>query len=176
MTGDKAISPAALRKHLTDNRGAVSAILDQHQEARLRRILVEAEKANAVHTATVGGGSDTFENASMMTSIVGRVIGARIASVVAPGSQSLQAAQMGSKLGLRFVESLSIGQANALIEQAMLDPKVLKDLLTRPTNLEGGQRVLVEKLRSHLAAAGMPTPENEDQSDFKHEHKFRRPE
>lgn len=155
-TEQMALNTRALHQYLETQKPVLDAVLLPEQNARLRQILTEAQKVQRSLDSSIGGGSDTFENASVLTTTIARVLGAKIGANVARGSGygAIQIPGMFARMGQRFVESLNREQAMALIEEAMLNPKVMRDLLERPTGSAEHQAALVRRLHAHLLAAG----------------------
>jgi len=143
------LSPNKMRKFLQSNRKNFvrSGLYSEAELTRIEKIIKAAEFVNRSTTTGLTGGSDTAVNMTVF-GIIGRVAGARVGRIFG----TIQSAGLGARLGARIANAIGGQRANALLEQALIDPDVARTLLLRVT--AATTPVITRRLRGHLLNLG----------------------
>lgn len=152
FAGNKSFSPAGFQKFVRDNDDLLRVIYrddPQHLEqiGRIRDAL--RDQARAETASKVGTGSDTAQNQGAKQ-LAGK--GALLVLDVAVGAPVGHGARIARDAAQAMGLMLGRGEkVERLLIDAMLDPKLARDLLTRAESRRG--TIAMERLRNYLAQA-----------------------
>ena len=99
-----------------------------------------------------------IEDPNALSDLLIRTLGARVATsnpIVKGAGTSLIAAQAGSKFLRKFFYKLPSKRAMDVLNQAVLDPELMKVLLLKPTTAKEARNV-ERRIRAYMLAAGVP--------------------
>ena len=164
-TGNQGLSGNKMLTMLKKHEASARELLTPGELKRFKRIGVELQRINKAQAAKSAKGGVIDDNASMMLSVVVRIIGAKAGANLAQGGAGLQAAAIGSKTAMDKIKSLVNDDARSLLIEAIEDPKKMTVLLNRidtktaPEVIKSINSVLGGQ--AAIAAAERPIP-NED--------------
>lgn len=149
--GSLFVSPPKLRRFFRTNTKSFidSKLYTKTEMVQLDEVIRVAEILNRSTGVGAAGGSDTALKTVSLFGIMGRTGGAFVGR---RAGRTLIAASLGAKLGERLADFIGIDTSRELLEQALFDPKVARDLLTRVT--PANERIVGQRLRAHLANLG----------------------
>lgn len=137
-------------------------VLSDAQKANLRKLDQAAGLLNPVKTP---GGTPNVKNVvtnSVLVSLMARAASSRIGTFFASGENALIVASAAARAGQDIVNRLPSAQARALIEQALVDPDLMADLL-QPTIAKNPQAV-EGIIRGHLYTLGFRATDNNQET------------
>lgn len=154
------LSPIKLRTFFTQNKKRFldSGLYSKAELEQVDKIIRVSEVVNRSTGSGLVGGSDTAASlqAVMDTNafdLIGRVAGARAGRIFGTIQSAGIGAQRGRGIARRIGDLLFSKEKRALLlEQALFDPEVARDLLIRVTDDNKG--VVTRRLRAHLANLG----------------------
>jgi len=161
LVGTSETLDGVLSKNVDLRRG-FELVLSNNQRTQLRRL----QKANGLLTsqsdrAAASNVADVFDS-SGLTQILARIVGIRVAGVVAPsGPGALAAAAIFSRQAQKIANMLPSSHAARILEEALLDPKALEDLMKLGLKNQITPNEANAVLRTYYLRAGVTVPEDE---------------
>ena len=144
-----------MRDILADPRAgtAIKVILDPQDMIRVRKVINELEKA-ATKGSKVGGVMDDMPN--RIISLIARTISARTGAQVGQGASgaSLLTAHFFSRNMQDMLERLTNDKAAALLNDAIQDPELFRDLLLANPRVSRQAKRAEARLTEWLAGSG----------------------
>lgn len=150
-------SPVQAQRFLDKHRGVMRAFgFSTADIARVRTILRAAEINSRIHVPTSVTPVDSSGVGLTLNQLLSRFY------AVARGVVSARfvASEVGLRMTNRFLGDLTSKQAGALLERALIDPEVAKDIMVRIT--PENEVEMTRKLRTHLVNLGLIVAEDEE--------------
>ncbi len=130
-TGNQGLSGNKMLTMLKKHDASARELLTPGELKRFKRIGAELQRINKAQAAKGARGGVIDDNASIMLSVLVRVVGAKAGANLAQGGAGLQAAAIGSKTAMDKIKSLVNDDARSLLIEAIEDPKKMTVLLNR---------------------------------------------
>ena len=157
---NKILSGRSMRTFLNETKDDVvaSGLYTKEDISRLNTIINTAERLEKQVLARPESAEIIASDASMIEDFILRVVGANIGAKFASGSGApFVAAQAGSRFTRTIVEKLPFDKVTQILGEAVRNPEMMKDLLTRPTSFQA-KREGLKRLNAWIATLG-PTEE-----------------
>lgn len=131
-----------------------SGLYTKEEISRLNTIINTAERLEKATLTRPESAEIISSEATLLEDFIVRVIGANIGAKFASGSGApFVAAYAGSRMMRTIVEKLPFDRVTRLLGEAVKDPDLMKDLLTRPTTFTQ-QAAAVKRLNAWIATLG----------------------
>lgn len=160
---NKVLSGRSMRTFFNETKDDIlaSGLYTKQDLTRLNRIINTAERLEKQIIARPESAQIIASDASLIEDFIVRVIGANIGAKFAGGTGApLVAAQAGSRVTRTLVEKLPFDRVTQVLGEAVKNPALMKDLMTRPTNFQA-KREGLKRLNAWIATLG---PIEEDQN------------
>jgi hypothetical protein len=166
---DNVVSRGRLAKLLnTDpnlNKG-FSVVLNPSQRAALGKLQKVADILSPKDAGAKASDVKDLFSANPLTQILSRVIGVRVAGAVAPpGPGAIQTAAIFSRAAQKVANALPSSKSMRLIEQAVLEPKLMEELLLLGQKGKVTEKEAIDTILSFYARAGVQANMEEEQED-----------
>lgn len=163
--GEKMVSGRRLRRLLNNPqvKKSASEFLNESERKRLNQIAGTLSRLEAGEGQVPSVNRAMEDLASNILEIPGRVFGAQTGSRLSSGSGpggSLQTAQIFSSKVKDLLRSTFQDKAREILTDAVQDPELMRDLLTRPTSRAKARQV-EQRLNAWLGTVAEDIPDNE---------------
>jgi hypothetical protein len=138
--GEQMLNPAAIRDHMKKYSSIYDRLYEPQEKANLEKVQKAYETIMRSDKTPLGTGSDTAENMNIAASLA-----AWAGTKIIPGAGT-SLFLMGSIR--KAVNGIGKGSRKALLEQALINPEIAKDLITMSKS--GPSKAVMKRLNAHL--------------------------